>query len=273
MEWYCWILLILGIAFAIFLTGCKKKEEEEENGEEENGEEEEEEVPDPHPWKWKLVDDTTQRWADYCEYMQRITSDTLVALEMRFYKWVSDWDLWNKLDHWARPDVVWVNKKDDCDGLARLTCDMLGRFVMKVLKSITEVHWLEYYGFYRKYIYNPDTGEYSYKIVAGGHAITVYKKDGKLLAFSNTSWWNKLNFQDYIEIGEQTFPEGLYFVICRHWETGKAQWILDAEEGEILQGTNVFHRELKLIRNLKPLKKGERKKIINQFKKKEVSKE
>ena len=207
---------------------------------------------DPWPWKWPLIDDTTERWTNYCAYMQKITSDTLVALEMKFYNWVSDWDLWNKLDHWALPDVVWVNKKDDCDGLARLSADMLGRFV-----KIPEVYWLEYYGFYRKYTYNPDTGEYSYKVVAGGHAITVYRKDGKLLAFSNTSWWNNLNFQNYIEIGEQTFPEGLYWVIARHWCSGKMEWMLKAEEGEILQGTNVFHRYLVKMRSIKNLRKAE----------------
>lgn len=120
---------------------------------------------------------------------------------------------------------------------------------------------MEYYGFYRKYIYNPDTGEYSYKVVAGGHAITVYKKDGKLLAFSNTSWWNTQDFQDFIEIGEQTFPEGLYYVICRHWNTGKAQWQEKAKEGEILEGTNIFHRRLRLMGSLKHLKRGETKRV------------
>jgi hypothetical protein len=210
--------------------------------------------PDPHPWKWPLIDDTTQRWADYCEYMQRITTDTLVALEMKFYKWVSDWDLWNKPDHWALPDVVWVNKKDDCDGLARLSCDMLGRFV-----KIPEVWWLEYYGFYREY-YKKD-GEWLYRIKAGGHAITVYRKEGELLAFSNMSWWNNQNFQDFIEIGELTFPEGLYWVICRHWETGIMKWQMKSGPEEIMEGTNVFYRKLKLIRNLKPLKRGESKKV------------
>ena len=208
--------------------------------------------PDPHEWKWQLVDTTTQRWADYCDYMQKITSDTLVALEMKFYKWVSDWDLFHKLDYWDLPDEVWKNKEADCDGLARLTSDMLGQFV-----KVPEVHWLEYYGFYRQYTYNKETGEFTYKVVAGGHAITVYKKDGKLLAFSNTSWWNNLNFKDYIEIGEQTFPEGLYLVISRHWETGKMEWQMKAPDNEILKGTNIFHRRLFEMRSIKNLRKAE----------------
>ena len=211
---------------------------------------------DPWHWKWPLIDATTERWANYCNYMKKITTDTLVALEMKFYKWVSDWDLWNKVDHWALPDVVWVNKKDDCDGLARLSADMLGRFV-----KIPEVWWLEYYGFYRWYYYDEKQDKWLYKLKAAGHAITVYKKGGKLLAFSNTSWWHDQNFQDFIEIGEQTFPEGLYYVICRHWESGKAQWILKAKEGEILKGSNIFHRKLRKIRNLIGLRKGELKKV------------
>jgi hypothetical protein len=247
------ILLIAGILILVlFLSGCKPTPNPP-------GPE-----PDPHFWKWQLVDITTERWKNYCDYMKKITSDTLVALEMKFYKWVSDWDLWNKLNHWAPPDVVWVNKKDDCDGLARLSADMLGRFV-----KIPEVWWLEYYGFYREYYYDEVQDKWLYKVVAAGHAITVYKKEEKLLAFSNTSWWNNLNFKDFIEIGEQTFPEGIYWVICRHWETGKMKWQEKAKEGEILEGTNVFYRNLKLIRNLKPLKRGERKRI-KQLEKKKV---
>jgi hypothetical protein len=210
--------------------------------------------PDPHYHKWPLIDETTERWIDYCQYMKKITTDALVASEMKLYKWISDWDFWNKLDHWPLPDVVWKNKKDDCDGLARLSSDMLGRFV-----KIPEVHWLEYYGFYRKYYEKDD--EWDYKIVAGGHAITVYKEDEKLLAFSNMSWWNTQNFQDFIEVGEMTFPEGIYWAICRHWETGKMEWQIKAEPGEIIEGTNIFHRRLRLISSLKHLKRGEIKRV------------
>jgi len=231
-----WIVLIIAGILVLFILNRSKSK------------------PDPHFWKWQQVDKTTERWADYCGYMKKITSDTLVALEMKFYKWVSDWDLWNKADHWAVPDVVWENKKDDCDGLSRLSCDMLGRFCKYV-----DVHWLEYYGFYREY-YEED-GEWLYRLKAAGHAITAYKKDGKLLAFSNTSWWNTQNFQDFIEIGEMTFPEGLYWVICRYWDSGKMQWQEKAEEGEILEGTNIFHRRLRLMGSLKHLKRGEIKRV------------
>ena len=234
--------------------------------------------PDPHPGKWQLVDKTTQRWADYCAYMKKITTDTLMALVLqkqvlidgkwvKFYHWVSDWDLFHKLDYWDLPDEVWERGTCDCDGFARLVAYVLGRFVMAILKLITEVHWLEYYGFYRQYTYNQETGEYSYKVVAGGHAICVYKKEGILLAFSNTSWWHDLNFKDYIEIGEQTFPEGLYWVIARHCCSGKMEWQMKAKENEIIEGTNIFHRKLRLIRNLKHLKRGERKKLIKQLEK------
>ncbi|GAI81508.1 unnamed protein product [marine sediment metagenome] len=58
-----------------------------------------------------------------------------------------------------------------------------------------------------------------------------------------------------------TFPEGIYWVICRHRSTGKMKWQMKAETGEIIEGSNLFHRELKLIRNLKPLKRGERERI------------
>jgi len=239
MVWI--ILIILGILALIVLSGCKPD-------------------PDPHFHKWQQVDTTTERWKDYCDYMKKITSDTLVALEMKFYKWVSDWDLFHKLDYWDLPDEVYINKKADCDGLARLTGDMLGRFV-----KVPEVWWLEYYGFYRHYYYDKETDDWGYVVKAGGHAITVYKKDGKLLAFSNTSWWHDQNFQDFIEIGEQTFPEGLYWVIARNWSSGKMQWQEKAKDDEVLKGTNIFHRRLKLIKNLTHLKRGEIKKIIKQL--------
>lgn len=248
------ILIIAGILILVlFLSGCKPTPSPPEP---EPGPTPEPEPSDPHYWKWQLVDITTERWKNYCDYMKRITSDTLVALEMKFYTWVSDWDLFHKLDYWDLPDQVWVNKKADCDGLARLTSDMLGRFV-----KIPEVWWLEYYGFYREYY--ESNGQWLYKVKSAGHAITVYKKDGKLLAFSNSSWWNNLNFQDFIEIGEQTFTEGIFWVMCRNWETGKLQWQEKAKDGEILEGTNAFHRNLKLIRNLKLLKRGEAKKVGN----------
>lgn len=144
----------------------------------------------------------------------------------------------------------------NCDGLARLSGDMLGRFV-----KIPEVWWVEYYGFYRHYYYDKETDKWGYEIKAAGHAITVYRKGGELLAFSNTSWWHDLNFKNFIEIGEQTFPEGLYWIICRHWESGVMQWQEKAKEGEILIGTNIFHRKLRKIRNLIGLKRGERKRV------------
>jgi len=253
-----WIILIIIGVLVLILMRCKYN-------------------LDPHFHMWQLVDETTERWRNYCDYMKKITTDTLMALELqkkvlidgkwkRFYHWVSDWDLFHKLDYWDLPDEVWKRGTCDCDGFARLVCDVLGRFVMVVLKLITEVHWLEYYGFYRKYSYNQATGEFSYKVVAGGHAICVYRKEGVLLAFSNTSWWHDLNFKNYIEIGEQTFPEGLYWVISRNWRSGKMEWQMRSEKGEILEGTNIFHRKLRLIRNLKQLKRGESRVVDRSFK-------
>lgn len=248
-----WILAILGIGLAIFLSGCKKPIiPEPEPGPNPEPEPEPEPEPDPHFWKWQLIDNTTERWDNYFNYMQKITSDTLVALEMKFYKWVSDWDLFHKLDYWDLPDEVWKNKKADCDGLARLSGDMLGRFAL-----IQNVWWLEYYGYYRYYYYDEEEDKWLYKVKAAGHAITVYEKNGELLAFSNTSWWNNLNFKNFIEIGEQTFPEGIYWVICRHWETGVAEWQKHAKNGEILEGTNIFHRHLSKTKSIKFLSKKE----------------
>ncbi|GAI70658.1 unnamed protein product, partial [marine sediment metagenome] len=43
----------------------------------------------------------------------------------------------------------------------------------------------------------------------------------------------------YFEIGEQTFPEGLYWIISRNWETGVMEWQEKAKEGEILEGPTV----------------------------------
>ncbi len=222
--------------------------------------------PDPHYCKWQLNDKTTERWKNYCDDMNRIISDSLMALELqkevlidgiwkKFYQWVSDWDLFNKLDYWDLPDEVHKRGTADCDGFARFVCDVLGRFA-----KYLNVWWVEAYGFYRKY-YQDSNGDWHYKVVAGGHAICVYKKDGKLFAFSNTTWWNDQNFQDFIEIGAMTFPEGIYLMICRHWETGKMEWQLKAEEGEILAWTNIFHRKLRKIRSLIGLKRGEQKRI------------
>jgi len=228
-----WIILIIMGILILLLAGCKSK-------------------PDPHSYKWQQVNITTERWARYIEGMGYINSDTKVALEMRrkdedgkpFYIWTAE-----EKDYWDLPDEVWESGRADCDGLARLTSDGLGRFA-----KYPDVHWMEYYGFYRKYYY--ENGEWYYKVVAGGHAITAYKKGEQLKAFSNTSWWDE-NFVDYVEIGEQTFPEGLYWVICRHWDNGKMQWQKKAKDDEILRGTNVFHRYLVKMKSIKNLRKAE----------------
>ena len=240
-----WIILIILAILAFVLPGCKSN-------------------PDPHFWKWQQVNITTKRWKNYCNYMKKITSESLLATELqkkvlvngiwkKFYQWVSDWDLFNKLDYWDLPDEVWERGTADCDGFSRLTSDVLGRFA-----KYLDVHWLEYYGYYRHY-YQDSSGEWKYKVKASGHAITVYTKNGELKAFSNTSWWNE-NFADYIEVGERTFPEGLYWIICRHWNTGKMEWQMKAKKGEILKGTNVFYRKLRLIKSLKHQGRGEMRK-------------
>jgi len=239
-----WILAILLIGVAILLSGCKPKPiiPNPPGPEPLPPEPSPTPIPDPAKYKWHLVDMTTERWAKYFAYMQRITTDTRMAQEMiktvdgkKFYVWTAEIG-----DYWDLPDEVWEKGKVDCDGFARLTADGLGRFA-----KYPDVWWLEYYGYYRKYVYNPATGEYSYKVVLGGHAITVYKKNEELLAFSNTNWWWNKDFQDFVEIGEETFPEGIVLIRCRHWETGILQWVQEALQGEILEGSCIFDREKK----------------------------
>jgi len=237
-----WILAILLIGVAILLSGCKPKPiiPNPPGPEPLPPEPSPTPIPDPVFYKWHLVDMTTDRWARYFAYMQKITSDSLMALEMiktidgkKFYIWTAEFG-----DYWDLPDEVWEKGKVDCDGFARLTADGLGRFA-----KYPDVWWLEYYGYYRHYVYNQSTGEYSYKVVLGGHAITVYKKNNELLAFSNTNWlWNK-NFQDFVEIGEETFPEGIVLIRCRNWETGVLQWVQEAPVDQILEGSCVFDRK------------------------------
>jgi len=114
---------------------------------------------------------------------------------------------------------------------------------------------MEYYGYYRVYTRDPETGKYSWRVKLGGHAITAYKKDGEILAFSNTQWWHDKGFQDFLDVGEETFPEGLVRVVCRHGLTGKAEWIQQAKDGEILEGTNVFNRKISKLKDIKHLDK------------------
>ena len=245
------ILILIICCAIVFLSGCKKPVIPNPPGPEP--------VPEPEPsppdstfYKWQLVDETTERWAKYLIGMAYINRDTLMALEMiktvggkKFYVWTAEVG-----DYWDLPDEVYEKGKVDCDGFARLTSDGLSRFA-----KYTDVWWMEYYGYYRAYTYNPDTGEYSYKVVPGGHAITVYKKDRELLAFSNTQWWHDKNFQDFLDIGEETFPEGLFKVVCRHCETGKAQWIQTAKSDEILEATNVFNRKISKLKDIKHFNK------------------
>ena len=72
--------------------------------------------------------------------------------------------------------------------------------------------------------------------------INILKKDGILNAFSNTQWWDK-DFPGFVSIAEMTFPEGVIIIRCRNWETGKLEWVLQAKEGDILEGSRIFNRE------------------------------
>ena len=233
-----WFLVILLIGVGLYLSGCTPITPTPNP--DPNPDPEPPPIPDPLKYKWQLVNETTPRWVKYLQGMKYITSDTLMALEMTHYNWVSDWDLFNKEDYWDLPDEVYENKKADCDGLARLTADGLSRFA-----KVPEVWWCEFYGYYRYYYLKDD--KWTYDIELGGHAITVYERNGKLTAFSNTSWWVDKGFNDYVDIGELTFPEGIILIRCRHWDTGKLQWIAEAKQGEILEGSNIFDREKKVV--------------------------
>ena len=250
-----WILVILLIGVSIYFSGCKFTPTPPIDPPDDPPEPPEppEPIPDPNKHKWQMVKTDTPRWAEYFAYMQRITTDTRMAQEMmktdatgkKFYVWTAEVG-----DYWDLPDEVWEKGKVDCDGFARLTADGLGRFA-----QFPEVWWLEYYGYYRYYFLKDD--KWQYTIELGGHAITVYKKDGKLLAFSNTNWlWNK-DFQDFVEIGENTFPEGIVLIRCRHWDTGVLQWVQEAEGDEILEGSCIFDRS-KIVEG----KKSDRKKLV-----------
>ena len=206
---------------------------------------------DPHPHKWQQVDKTTERWKKYEKEMAYVTSDTKMAFEMiktvdgkKFYVWTAE-----DKDYWDLPDEVHEKGKVDCDGFARLTSDGLLRFA-----KYEKVYWMEYYGYYRHYFIKDD--KVTYEVKRGGHAITVYEKAGEFRAFSNTQWWHDKNFgKDFIMIGEETFPEGLFGIICRDGESGIMQWIQEAPNGEIIKGTNVFHRKLNKTRSIKKLSK------------------
>jgi len=240
------LMFIVAIGIVLLLAGCKKKPiiPNPPGPEPLPPEPQPEPLPDPIYYKWHMVNTTTQRWANYVEYMQntkKITKDSLLALEMiktvdgkKHYVWTAE-----IFDYWDLPDEVWEKGTADCDGFARLTSDVLGRFV-----KYPEVWWLEYYGYYREYYLEDDV--YKYRIKMGGHAITVYKKNDELLAFSNTSWWWNQDFQDFVSIGEMTFPEGIVLIRCRHWESGVLQWVQEAPVDEILEGSNIFDRSRKI---------------------------
>ena len=196
-------------------------------------------IPDPTGYKWNDPNETSERWANYLEEMAYVTSDTKMALEMiktvdgkKFYVWTAE-----DGDYWETPDETHEKGKVDCDGFARLTSDGLGRFA-----KYKDVWWLECYGYYRYYYFDRLNDKWTYDIRLGGHAITAYRKDGILKAFSNTQWWDK-DFPDFVSIAEMTFPEGVIIIRCRNWKTGKLEWVLQAKEGKILEGSCIFDRE------------------------------
>jgi len=284
------IFIVVGILLLLLLTGCKPNvptpipidpppnDDEEEN-------------PivyyDPNADKWKMPDKNSDLWKAYVKYMtviHQINSDILLALEMKrkvlnqetgkyeyFYKWTSDEEQFGVADVWPTPESVWSTGKDDCDGFRRLTGDVLGRFC-----KYPDVHALDAYGYYRHYYLDTEDDKWKYKLMLGGHAITVYSKPiisktkikiaeeklirpiknymakkiknyipssgGLLKAFSNAAWLDE-GYDSYVTISEDTFPEGIVLLVCRNWKTGKIEWFKEAQSGTILDGTNIFNRE------------------------------
>jgi len=285
------IIVVIGILLLLLLTGCKPNVPTPIPVDPPPDDDEVIVTPpiyyDPNANKWKMPDKNSALWLRYIEYMtvtHQINSDTLLALEMSkkvkdpvtgktvyFYEWTSDEEQFGVADIWPTPENVWSTGRDDCDGFRRLTGDVLGRFC-----KYPDVHALDAYGYYRHYYYDSEEDKWKYKLVLGGHAITVYSKpiisktkikmageklikpikyylakkiksyipssSGLLKAFSNREWLDE-GYDSYVTISEDTFPEGIVLLVCRNWKTGKIEWFKEAQSGTILDGTNIFNRE------------------------------
>lgn len=148
------------------------------------------------------------------------------------FEWTSDMEIWGQDDHWCSPDEFLAclkNKqgqcvpngkyRDDCDGFAGLSCDVLYRLIKYPLVWWLEIYWSRKSGGVWK---------------SFGHAITVYKREwhNPYRVFCNQSWVasvsGKQTIDDIIQlyVPTKTLPDSykLLQVKARHPITGKLLW-------------------------------------------------
>jgi hypothetical protein len=127
--------------------------------------------------------DTVEKLHNYMEYNLRYVSD--------------------EKDYWQTPEETFIRGAGDCEDMARFALDVLVR-----IQNIVNARWIAYTGYYLK----------EGKKVRSGHAVCVFPLNEKYAVFSNNSL--EYNFENYIDIGHDSYPEGLKKMEIRDW-TGK----------------------------------------------------
>ena len=113
-------------------------------------------------------------------------------------------------DYWQDPEETLILLTYDCDDSMRFCVDVLVR-VMKIDA---------------KGIISSGYNKARWGNVKKGHAITVFKWQGKYGVFSNRVF--KSGFDSYIDACKYTFPDGLKYMEVRDWqgkiESKRSKW-------------------------------------------------
>lgn len=146
--------------------------------------------------KWKDFEPNQK----YLSIVSGLTSVSKLYNYLKQFKWQGEKG-WR--DYWKTP-LEFIENKDkdnDCEDFARFAVDVLVRII-----GIDDTRFIVHCG------YNKERwGNKKYC-----HAICVFPYQGKLAVFNNQQF--KTGFENHIETGHLTFPDGLKSQVIRDWQ-------------------------------------------------------
>jgi len=153
--------------------------------------------------KWK-------NWKPSEEYLLKVKDLTTIAKLHSFmqefkYKWDTITILFWKFlwDYWQMPDESVRKMEGDCEDLAILTIDILGR-----IQKRNDARFIMSFGYF---LNNKD------KRKLMGHCVTAFNNGkGKYNIFSNNEL--EYSYKDFLEIGHRFYPLGLKYQEIRDWQ-------------------------------------------------------
>lgn len=141
--------------------------------------------------KWQLFTPTKE----YLDEVKWLTSIKKLHEFLKQYTWVKE-----VKDYWKTP-YQFMLESGDCEDFA-----IFAVYVLVKIVGIKEA----------RFIYHKGYNKSRWGNEKHGHAICAFPWFGKWAIFSNNRF--KSGFNDFIEIGHYTFPDGLKYMEVRDWQ-------------------------------------------------------